>query len=296
LATTNPLDVFSHISALVPQSSVRVAVCGGDGTVGWILDSAEKVKSKFPVSILPLGTGNDLSRALRWGSGVAASDLSNDFAREFLIRSYDAPVQLVDRWEIIISKPNGVETKRLNMINYFSLGIDAEIALKFHEERQRHPENFSSQSKNVLKYAFYGFEGAFEGLPLENSVALTETSSGLSRAEAKSISVNPHWKGLVISNIPCYHGGKDFWGDADGDSFLPASTNDERLEIMGLAGTLHIGLVHLAVDSALRLAQVGGVRLELRGSTVVQVDGEPWRQEPGFIEIRFKDQCPMLAG
>ena len=37
-----------------------ILVCGGDGTVGWLLNTAEKLKLKTEpiISIFPLGTGN----------------------------------------------------------------------------------------------------------------------------------------------------------------------------------------------------------------------------------------------
>ncbi len=47
--------------------NVQILVCGGDGTVGWVLEAIDQLgltHLHLPVAVLPLGTGISYSKVL----------------------------------------------------------------------------------------------------------------------------------------------------------------------------------------------------------------------------------------
>lgn len=104
-----------------------------------MIDQVDFGENKPAVSILPLGTGNDLGRTLGWGGGY-----NNESMEQLLNKIINGRVVKLDRWTITTSlvetetevKNQCVSELPLTVLNnYFSIGGDAKIALDFHEAR-----------------------------------------------------------------------------------------------------------------------------------------------------------------
>ncbi|XP_076811636.1 diacylglycerol kinase delta-like isoform X2 [Clavelina lepadiformis] len=77
----------------------RILICGGDGSVGWVLSEMDKLKlsSKAQVGVLPLGTGNDLAQVMGWGNMC-----DDDTQVPSIIERYErASAKLLDRWSVL---------------------------------------------------------------------------------------------------------------------------------------------------------------------------------------------------
>jgi len=142
--------------------------------------------SSPPCAVVPLGTGNDLARVLRWGSGYAGGEDPLNLLKDVI----EAEEVRLDRWTVIFhtdeaAKPlepsvptpsssstavsslsaaasvTGGSTSEDNasiyvMNNYFGLGIDADLCLGFHNAREENPERFNSRFHNKGVYVKMG--------------------------------------------------------------------------------------------------------------------------------------------
>uniref|UniRef100_A0A452QAX5 Diacylglycerol kinase n=1 Tax=Ursus americanus TaxID=9643 RepID=A0A452QAX5_URSAM len=283
LTNGGPLPGF-HVFSQVP--CFRVLVCGGDGTVGWVLAALEEMRHRLAcpepsVAILPLGTGNDLGRVLRWGAGYSGED-----PLSVLVSVDEADAVLMDRWTILLDahEAGGAENsvadveppKIVQMSNYCGIGIDAELSLDFHQAREEEPGKFTSRFHNKGVYVRVGLQKISHSRGLHKEIRL--------QVEQQEVEL-PSIEGLIFINIPSWGSGADLWGSDSDSRFEKPRMDDGLLEVVGVTGVMHMGQVQGGLRSGIRIAQGSYFRVTLLKATPVQVDGEPWVQAPGHMII-----------
>uniref|UniRef100_A0A0K8SI41 Diacylglycerol kinase n=1 Tax=Lygus hesperus TaxID=30085 RepID=A0A0K8SI41_LYGHE len=290
------LYVFRHIK------DYKILVCGGDGTIGWVLQCLDNVGqdsecSSPPCAIVPLGTGNDLARVLRWGPGYTGGEDPLNLLRDVI----DAEEIRLDRWTVIFRPEDKSEDKTTQisnstgnslagstseevstvmvMNNYFGIGIDADLCLDFHNAREENPNKFNSRLHNKGVYVKMGLRkmvGRKLCKDLHREVKL--------EVDGKQIELPPV-EGIIILNILSWGSGANPWGPEKEDQFSKPNHWDGMLEVVGVTGVVHLGQIQSGLRSAMRIAQGGHIKIHISSDMPVQVDGEPWIQAPCEVVV-----------
>ena len=229
----NPIQIWDlsvngdpHIilESFLVFTRLRILVCGGDGTVAWIINTMEKMNVSShrqypPIAILPLGTGNDLSRILGWGGGY-----NNESLISILEQISESYVSLLDQWEVTIHEvKNGNHPKQHHttvtkgFLNYLGVGADAQAALQVHNLREIRPQWFFSRLVNKAMYGIFGAEDILKATTINVRKDIQLFADGV------RVPLPHDSQGIIVLNIDSYAGGVPLW--SHGVAPPPSSDN-----------------------------------------------------------------------
>lgn len=172
------------------------------------------------------------------------------------------PIKL-DRWLIEILKPTSriplkwLPQHSLFMYNYFSIGVDAQVALNFHRARQSPLYMFSSRVINKALYLCFGTQQVVQPdcVGLERHVELYLDNVQVPLPELQSI---------VCLNIDSWGAGVRLWEMSSADKEVNTqSTSDGVLEVLGIESSFHIAQLQVGLNQPIRLGQAKSVKVIL---------------------------------
>ncbi|KAG1326456.1 diacylglycerol kinase 7 [Cocos nucifera] len=329
LTCLEKLADFGDCCAKANCGRLRVIVAGGDGTVGWVLGSlaelfVDKRKPVPPTGIIPLGTGNDLSRSFDWGGSFPFAWRSA--IKSTLYKAVTGPICHLDSWHVVVVTPDGQSIEPPHSLrqmenyalgqdqdvdidgelpekiscfegvyyNYFSIGMDAQIAYGFHHLRNKKPYLAKGPILNKLIYSIYSCTQGWFFTPCVHDPGLRGLKNILrlyikraDYADWEQILVPSGVRAIVALNLQNYGSGRHPWGHPKPEylekrGFIEAHVDDGLLEIFGLKQGWHASFVMTQLISAQHIAQAAAIKMEIRGGewnqAYLQMDGEPWKQ------------------
>lgn len=288
-----PEMVVKWLERLKPYQC-RILIAGGDGTVGWIMNTIfeRKVQPLPEIAILPLGTGNDLSRVLRWGSET--DSFSHELAVDMLRHMVRANEIKLDRW---LLEMWGAFTRiplpqkhrhKVHLYNYFSLGVDAQVTLNFHKARESVFYVLSSRLLNKLLYLCFGTHQVLQPgcVGLDKSLELYLDGERVELPELQSV---------VCLNIDSWGAGVQLGDLSKGEpDHVISSPSDGYLDVYGIVSSFHIAQLQVGLSKPIRLGRARTVKIKLYDTAPVQADGEPWQQVPCEMTLHRVQQANVL--
>lgn len=277
---TTEMDAAAFPGLLVRAEAIIVV--GGDGTVSTLIPYILACGSSPALSLLPLGTSNDLARA--FGISVKADYTKKESLREALDR-----IPALKEEQLDVFCVNG----RLVFCNYFGIGFDAAIVHDFDRLRRLKGIRLIPPGRltNNLLYLLMGIKNI--RFHLEPGIRIYYENENHSR----SVDIDPCCRAIIISNLPVYAGGCSLSSDA--------LKNDGMFEITIIHNIYqYIKLILTRFLPFLRSPR-GPSRYRARRATInlkapspCQVDGEKY-SEPDIattsLEIAFNSKLRILA-
>ncbi|CAF1153122.1 unnamed protein product [Rotaria sordida] len=301
---TQALDIYSSLP------NIRICVFGGDGTVSWILGHLVKaypLGNNPPVSICPLGTGNDLSRVLAWGDQYDPKHIFH-----MLVQIPKAKVVALDRWEVQLEQLNvstlssPIQQKRKSgfqisrklqpsckhmsdfaQANMWNLGSYIRLICDGHDLTNAIRNCHTLVVLNISGYAS-GTNPWRKSSSTSSTVPYTDQPLTFQRIsdsidDIKMSSVN------VFDSLADTHEAIEFTNlnecrihqtasssatTVPPNCFEQQDFSDQKIEVVGLS-TTHMATIHIGFGGN-RIAQCNQLRIELCSPMTAQMDGEPF--------------------
>ena len=154
-----------------------VVLAGGDGTLSSLIPMFTKSSAK--IAILPLGTGDDLAKALKREKDPTLYAVLCDGLKAFEPEATKLNIcQILD---------NNSKEKLATFVNYFSIGFSAEVISKFAHRRKNSSPKFRQSKTKLFQrmiYVLIGIKSLDTSLPenitvTSKNVRLTTTSKNI---------------------------------------------------------------------------------------------------------------------
>lgn len=185
---------FLALKQATQRGVVRVAVAGGDGTILWAVEEAQRTgidtRNLVMFSVVPLGTGNDFARHAGWGGKAPDMDRlmrkDGQGLRRLVLEWAAAKPHLHDIWKITVTvdpdrgsilkthekhkEPLPEKSVTKLMHSYCSMGQDARAGMEQEKRRTQ------SRLGNLFNYAL---QGCLKALPCRDHAHVKEFASTL---------------------------------------------------------------------------------------------------------------------
>lgn len=260
------------------DSARKVIAVGGDGTIGFVLSRLrQRDLGDTEIGLIPLGTGNDLGRAL---------GIFRIYDERGLLacvkRLLKAQCARFDLWDI-----NG----KLTMASYVSVGMDAAVLHDFDVARKagKIPKGSLFNKLYYVKAFLARASGRISGdcalvLRLADGERRIELTGGLC---------------CVVANVNSYAAGARLFPSARfDDGFLEVAVFDRLWKFALLAGTTRLfPRFAKLMGPHLRLYHARSVEIRGGSGEFCQLDGEDitaYLAEAGALDIRPSRQVQLL--